>query len=149
MLKLSSRVSEGCFSGEQRNENAYLPVAGPDFLLVALVPANARNVKLILPIAAAMQSADAQDRPTGAVKFFFRSETPPRISTKIASYVANPRTSALAKSDRDACNGAFLWTLVALERRAHQVGANAVVNVSYYRKNEMSSATDSSAMWAM
>lgn len=111
--------------------------------LVALIPVYARNVKLILPIAAAMQAGGAQDRPTGAVKFFFGSQPSPKISTKIASYVANPRTSALAKSDLEACNGAFLWTLVALERRARQVGANAVVNiVSYYRKDEMSSATD-------
>lgn len=111
--------------------------------LVVLIPAYARNVKLILPIAAAMQAGGAQDRPTGAVKFFFGSQTSPKISTKIASYVANPRTSALAKSDLEACNDAFLWTLLALERRAQQVGANAVVNiVSYYRRNEMSSMTD-------
>jgi hypothetical protein len=38
--------------------------------LVALIPAYARNVKLILPIAAAMQGDGAQDRPTGAVKIF-------------------------------------------------------------------------------
>jgi uncharacterized protein YbjQ (UPF0145 family) len=36
-----------------------------------------------------------------------------------------------------------LWTLLALERRAQQVGANTVVNiVNYYRKYQMSSVTD-------
>jgi hypothetical protein len=45
--------------------------------------------------------------------------------------------------DEKACNGAFLWILVALEKRAQQVGANAVVNiVSFYQKNEMSSVTE-------
>jgi hypothetical protein len=46
-------------------------------------------------------------------------------------------------SDERACHGAFLWTLVALEKRALQMGANAVVSiVSYYQKKEMSSPTE-------
>lgn len=100
----------------------------------------ARNIKLILPIADAMAAVHVQDRPSGAVKFFFGSQTTPKVAATLGSYVAAPRTAAMAKSDENACVEAFLWTLMALEKRALQVGANAVVNiVSYYQKLEMSS----------
>jgi uncharacterized protein YbjQ (UPF0145 family) len=104
--------------------------------------AYARNVTLMLPIAAALEATDIPDRPTGAVKFFFGNQASPQILTKLGSYVATPRTGAMGKSDERACNEALLWTLVALEKRAQQQGANAVVNiVSFYQKKEMSSAT--------
>ena len=46
------------------------------------------------------------------------------------------------KSDEKACNWAFLSAMVALQKRAQQLGANAVVNiVSYYKKEVMSSAS--------
>ena len=111
--------------------------------LSAAIPAHARNVKLILPIAAAMEATGIPDRPAGSVKFFFGNQKSPEILTKVSSYVATPRTAAMGLSDEKACYGALLWTLVALEKRAQQVGANAVVNiVSYYQKNEMASATE-------
>jgi uncharacterized protein YbjQ (UPF0145 family) len=104
---------------------------------------HARNVELILPIATALEVADAPDRPTGAVKFFFGTQTTPAIVTKIETHIATPKTSAMGKSDQRACQEAFLWTLLALEKRTQQKGANAVVNiVSFYRKREMASVTD-------
>jgi hypothetical protein len=112
--------------------------------LVAVIAASAqaRNVMLILPIATALEAKDVPDRPTGAVKFFFADQATPAIQTRLGSYVATPRTGAAGKSDVQACNEALLWTLVALEKRAQQAGANAVVGiVSFYQKKEMSSAT--------
>ena len=104
---------------------------------------HARNVMLILPIAAALEAKDIPDRPTGSVKFFFGAQTTPKIMTQLSNYVANPRTAAATKSDERACYEAFQWTLVALEKRAQKAGANAVVNiVSFYKKNELSSATE-------
>ena len=104
--------------------------------------ANARNIKLILPIADATEVTNVQDRPSGSVKFFFGDQATPKITAKRGSYVATPRTGAMAKSDEAACAEALLWTLVALEKRAQQVGANAVIKiVSYYQKVEMSSTT--------
>jgi hypothetical protein len=112
--------------------------------LVAVVAASAqaRNVMLILPIATALEAKDIPDRPTGAVKFFFAEQATPPIQTRLGSYVATPRTGAAGKSDVQACNEALLWTLLALEKRAQQAGANAVVNiVSFYQKKEMSSVS--------
>jgi uncharacterized protein YbjQ (UPF0145 family) len=80
---------------------------------------------------------------TGSVKFFFGNQASPQILTKLESYVATPKTSAMAKSDQGACHEALLWTLVAMEKRAQQKGANAVVNIaSFYKKHEISSATE-------
>jgi uncharacterized protein YbjQ (UPF0145 family) len=105
--------------------------------------AQARNVKLILPTAAALEVKDVPDKPTGAMKFFFGTEATPKIVTQIDSYVATPKTGAGGKSDERACHEALQWTLVALEKRAQQAGANAVVNiVSYYKNDTLSSATE-------
>ena len=113
---------------------ACLPVVLSLTLSVASL-AQARNVRLVLPIAAAMEATNVQDRPSGSVKFFFGNQTTPKIATRLGSYVATPRTGAMGKSDEKACAEALLWTLLALEKRAQQVGASAVVNiVSYYQK---------------
>jgi hypothetical protein len=110
--------------------------------IVLAEAAYARNVKLMLPIGAALEATDIPDRPTGAVKFFFGHQTSPQVLAKLGSYVATPRTGAMGKSDERACNEALFWTLVALEKRAQQQGANAVVNiVSFYQKNERVSET--------
>ena len=111
--------------------------------LLAESSVQARNIKLIQPIGAAMEAANVQDRPSGLVKSFFGNQTTPKITAKLGSHVATPRTAAMGKSDERACTEALLWTLVALEKRAQQVGANAVINiVSYYQKVELSSPSE-------
>jgi uncharacterized protein YbjQ (UPF0145 family) len=112
-------------------------------LLAAIGTAHARDTKHILPIAVAMATKDANERLEGSVKFFFGSQEYPKVVAKLGSDVSNRKTNAFGKSDETACNWAFLSAMIALERRAKQLGANAVVNiVSYYRKVEMSSTTD-------
>lgn len=111
--------------------------------LAAIAPAHARDTKHILPIAVAMETKDAQDKLDGSVKFFFGAQQTPEILTKLGSDVTNRKTNAFGKSDERACNWAFLSAMVALEKRAQQLGADAVVNiVSYYKKNVMSNATE-------
>ena len=110
-----------------------------NFAAVAL----ARDTKLLLPISVAMETKDAEDKLGGSVKFFFGDQKTPPILKKLGSDISNRKTNAVGKSDEKACNWAFLSAMVALEKRAQQLGANAVVNiVSYYQKNTMSSATE-------
>ncbi|HXV48566.1 MAG TPA: excinuclease ATPase subunit [Candidatus Binatia bacterium] len=112
-------------------------------LLVVIGPASARDTKHILPIAAAMAIKDAEEKLDGSVKFFFGKQEYPKVLTKLGTDVSNRKTNAFGKSDENACNWAFLSAMIALEKRAKELGANAVVNiVSYYRKVEMSSTTD-------
>jgi uncharacterized protein YbjQ (UPF0145 family) len=116
------------------------------FVIVSLVivsPLHARDTRHLLPIAAAMETKDAQDKLDGSVKFFFGDQPAPQILTTLGSDIANRKTNAFGKSDEKACNWAFLSALVALEKRAQQLAANAVINVvSYYNRKIMSSTTE-------
>lgn len=106
-------------------------------------PVHARDTKHMLPIASAMQVNDAQEKLDGSIKFFFGNQKTPKVLKKFGTDVSNRKTNAFGKSDEVACNWAFLSALVALEKRAQALGANAVVNiVSYYKKNEVSSPTE-------
>ena len=105
-------------------------------------PSDARDTKHLLPINAAMETKDAQEKLEGSVKFYFGSQLHPQVVKRLGTDVANRKTNSFNKSDEKACNWAFLSALVALEKRAQQLGANAVVNVvSYYRRSEMASST--------
>ena len=112
-------------------------------LLATAWPCAARDTKYLLPIAVAMEVKDAKDKLDGSIKFFFGDQPTPPVITKLGTDVSNRKTNAFGKSDEKACNWAFLSAMVALEKRAQQLGANAVINiVSYYKKDVMSSATD-------
>ena len=90
-----------------------------------------------------MEVKDAKDKLDGSIKFFFGNQPTPTVITKLGTDVSNRKTNAFGKSDEKACNWAFLSAMVALEKRAQQLGANAVINiVSYYKKDVMSSATE-------
>lgn len=112
-------------------------------LLATAQPSAARDTKYLLPIAVAMEVKDAKDKLDGSIKFYFGDQPAPKVISKLGSDVSNRKTNAFGKSDEKACNWAFLSAMVALEKRAQQLGANAVINiVSYYKKDVMSSATD-------
>ena len=107
------------------------------------LPAHARDTRHLLPIAVAMEVKDAQDKLDGSVKFYFGDQVPPQVLTNLGSDVSNRKTNAFGKSDEKSCNWAFLSAMVALQTRAQQLGANAVINIaSYYNKKVMSSATE-------
>ena len=107
------------------------------------LPAHARDTRHLLPIAVAMEVKDAQDKLDGSVKFYFGDQPSPQVLTNLGSDVSNRKTNAFGKSDEKACNWAFLSAMVVLEKRAQQLGANAVINiVSYYNKKVMSSSTE-------
>jgi uncharacterized protein YbjQ (UPF0145 family) len=111
-------------------------------LLANAGSSTARDTKHLLPIAAALEVKDAKDKLDGSIKFFFGDQTTPPVLTKLGTDVSNRKTNAFGKSDEKACYWAFLSAMVALEKRAQQLGANAVINiVSYYKKEVMSSVS--------
>jgi uncharacterized protein YbjQ (UPF0145 family) len=111
-------------------------------MLAIARPCTARDTKYLLPIAVAMEVKDSQDKLDGSIKFFFGDQPTPQVISKLGTDVSNRKTNAFGKSDEKACNWAFLSAMVALQKRAQQLGANAVVNiVSYYKKEVMSSAS--------
>jgi uncharacterized protein YbjQ (UPF0145 family) len=115
-------------------------------LLVAAIgtalPAHARDTKLMLPIDQAMSIKDTAEKTTGTVRFFFGDQPHPKVLAKMGGDTSNRKTNAFGKSDEKACDWVFLGALIALEKRAEQLGANAIVNISsYYDKQEVSNAT--------
>jgi hypothetical protein len=112
-------------------------------LFGALGTSHARDEKYLLPIKAAMESTDARERPDGSVKFFFAKEQTPQVLALLGNDVVHTKTGTRPANDAKSCNAAFLLALVDLQKRAKKRSANAVVNiVSYYKKVEMSSATE-------
>jgi len=120
---------------------SFIILVGVSF--AAAWPVHARDTKHLLPIAVALQDSGAREKLDGSIKFFFGKQRTPKILKKLGTDMSNRKTNAFGKSDEVACNWAFLSALVALEKRAQALGANAVVNiVSYYKKDEMSSPTE-------
>jgi uncharacterized protein YbjQ (UPF0145 family) len=113
------------------------------FVIGTVTPASARDTKYLLPIAAALETKEAKEKLDGSVKFYFGNQETPKVLTKLSTDITNQKTNAVGRSDEKACNWVFLSAMIQLEKRAKQLGANAVVNiVSYYKKDVMSSATE-------
>lgn len=111
--------------------------------LVLVRSVQARDDKYILPIQAALEAKDVLGRPDGSVKFFFSKQPTPSIIARLGSDTTHGRTAKLRNSDQVICEAAFLAALLGLQRRAKQLGANAVVNiVSFYQKIEMASTSE-------
>jgi uncharacterized protein YbjQ (UPF0145 family) len=112
-------------------------------LLAIVWPANARDIKRYLPIAAAVEAKDLQPKIDGSIRTVFGKETARDGLKALRNDVALGKVNTRGKSEETACNSAFLSALIELQKRAKQLGANAVVNiVSYYKRVEMSSTTD-------
>jgi uncharacterized protein YbjQ (UPF0145 family) len=107
------------------------------------IAAHAKDDALMMPISAALESAEAQEKLGDSVKFYFGSQSHPKVITKLGVDSTNKKTNGFNKGSDRACNLAFLSAMLQMKQRAEQLGANAVINiVSYYKKNEVTSTTE-------
>jgi uncharacterized protein YbjQ (UPF0145 family) len=116
-------------------------------ILVAALSApnssTARNTKVMWPIADAMAAPDAKSRLSSGVRFFFGSSVHPAVATSFGVYTSNKKTNGTNKTDKEACEWAFLSAMLSFQQRAVELGGNAVINIrSYYDKHEVSSETE-------
>ncbi|WP_317204807.1 excinuclease ATPase subunit [Janthinobacterium sp.] len=112
-------------------------------LLAAGAPAQARDTKLMMPIAAAMEANNAKARLGDTVQFYFGTQKTPRILNKITQDQTSQKTNSFGKTAETSCNWVFLSAMLSLQKRAAELGANAVVNiVSNYQNVENSSETE-------
>ena len=110
---------------------------------ISVSPAAARNAVVPLQIATVMSSPDVTTKIDGSVKFYFGDAPHPAVLNTFGEFVTNQKTNSFGKSDASACNWVFASALVELQKRAHELGANAVINIhSYYKKEDVSSTTD-------
>ena len=105
--------------------------------------AQARDERLRMPIKDAMETADAKEKLSGDIKFFFGKQKTPKAAHTFGTYTANKKTNFANKSDKDGCERAFLSAMLSLQDRARAEGGNAVVNIeSYYKKESFVSDTE-------
>jgi len=105
--------------------------------------AQASDNKLMLPIDNALNANDAKGRLGDDVKFYFAGQPTPKVIEKRGSDKTSQKTNSFNKSAEKACNWAFLSAMLQLEKRAREMGANAVINiVSNYKNVENASATE-------
>jgi uncharacterized protein YbjQ (UPF0145 family) len=112
-------------------------------MMAALPSVQARDTKLMLPIADAMASNDAKDRLGDSVKFFFARQPTPKVLAHLGKDKVSLKTNAFGKSNETACNWVFLSDMLQLQKHAREMGANAVINItSNYDNIENPSATE-------
>jgi uncharacterized protein YbjQ (UPF0145 family) len=112
-------------------------------LVGAAAAAQARDTKLMLPLAAAMSDNGAQSRLGGTVKFYFGKQATPPVLERLSVDQTSQKTNSFGKTPETSCNWAFLSAMLRLQQRAHELGANAVINiVSNYKNVENSSETE-------
>lgn len=112
-------------------------------LAASVVPAQAADRKSMMPISAALAANDAGGRLSDSVKYYFGTQKSPKVLETLGTDKTSQKTNAVGKSDEKACNWAFLSAMLRLEKRAKDLGANAVINiVSNYKNVEFSSETE-------
>ena len=106
-------------------------------MLAALVftTAQARDERLKMPIAAAMESDEAKAKLGDEVKFFFGSQASPQPAQTFGTFTSNKKTNFANKSDEQGCKIAFLSAMISLRDRALREGGNAVINIHSVYKN--------------
>lgn len=112
-------------------------------LMTAMGAAHAADRTVMLPIAAAMSSSDAQAKLDSSIQFRFGDQPLKGKTTSLGTDKTSQKTNAFGKSDETACNWVFLSAMMQLQKHAQSIGANGVVNIrSNYGNIEKSSTTE-------
>jgi hypothetical protein len=98
-------------------------------------PVSARDDRLKFPIAAALGTADAKAKLDPKIALYFGKAAHPG-GQDLGTDSTNRKTNAVGKSDQQACGWVFLSALIALQERARQLQATAVVGIESIYKNE-------------
>ncbi len=112
--------------------------------LVAIAPiADARETRHKFSLETALAKAQASGQLASGVKLFFGKQKYPKPTAQLGSTRTNKKTNFFNKTDQEACDWAFLSSMVALTQYAQRVGGNAVVNIrSNYKNVEFSSESE-------
>ena len=98
-------------------------------------PVAARDDHLKFPIAPALGTTDAKAKLDPKIALYFGKAAHPK-GTDLGTFTTNKKTNAVGKSDQVACEWVFLSALIALQERARQLQATAVVGIESIYKNE-------------
>lgn len=120
---------------------AWLPLIAS--LLILSPVAHARDTISDYSVQEALSLNQTKYRLGNAVTFYFGSQKHNKVTRNFGEFKTNKKTNAFNKTDKEACQWAFLSAMVALRDRALREGGNAVINIkSNYRGSLNSSDTE-------
>ena len=91
----------------------------------------------MFPVTDGMEKGKStKDRIDPDIRVFFGKQKSPAVERKLGEFTANRKTNATNKTDKEACEIAFVGAVVGLQQRARREGGDAVVNVHSVYKNE-------------
>lgn len=125
-------------------KKSLLTISFAGALLSVAITVQAKDEQMMMPIEAAFAQTGTRANVDGSVKYFFGKQKPPgKILQKLGSDTTSQKSNAFGKENSVSCNTAFLSGMISFQKRAQELGANAVINiVSNYKHVEMSSETE-------
>ena len=112
-------------------------------LLGAAPQADARDTLQKVSIEAALAKAQASGQLAPGIKLFFGTQKHAKPTAQLGPARTNKKTNFFNKTDQEACDWAFLSSMVQLTQYAQRVGGNAIVNIrSNYKSQQFSSETE-------
>ena len=112
-------------------------------LLTTTLPVAARDDRLMFPLQDALNAPEAKSRLDPGIALFFGKQGHPKVGKTHGEWGTNKKTNAFGKSDKTACEWAFLSAALELQERARKEGGNAVINIqSNYKSVTTSSETE-------
>jgi len=110
--------------------------------LLSALPADARDTVQSFPVKDVIESPQYAPQLEG-VAFYFGEQPHPAVERSFGEFQSNKKTNAFNKSDKGACEIAFMSALLSFHQRALSLGADAVVNIrGYYKKQPFSSTSE-------
>lgn len=116
----------------------------PLLLSLLLIPSSvyARDDIGSYSIKEALDLEQSKEELGNDIKFFFGNQAHGKILKNYGVVRTNKKTSAFGRSDLDACQWVFLSAMITLRDSALTEGANAVINIKSYYRNDLTSSED-------
>jgi uncharacterized protein YbjQ (UPF0145 family) len=96
----------------------------------------ARDTRHMFPVRDALESGNGKVKLDPSIRLYFGDTPHPKVVRDFGEFTSNKKTNAFNKSDRVACEWAFMSAMLSFQDRAKELGGNAVINIkSYYKKD--------------
>jgi len=111
-----------------------LTLAGISTSLISSA-AFARDNRLQFPIEDALSGDAAIGKINPQIRLYFAGQGIPPVIKSFGTGRTNKKTNAFNKTDWVACEWVFISAIIQMQKKAEQLGANAVINIKSNYKN--------------
>lgn len=108
-------------------------------LSFAATHAIARNSVESYSIDSALSSGEG--KVDADIGLYFAGQKHPAVLKTLSEAATNKKTNAVGRSDEAACQHVFLSAVIALQKRAREMGGNAVVNIKSNYKDQLTESS--------